>query len=207
MKLDEVTTKVLKRSELLTLVGYNASTSKINKQEQLVFYFIDTQCRVWTHHQVVRPSNLNSELMARKYLSNLGFNMVKTEPFDLYVDFFNEQERLKNVIGRVYEGKLVHRILKGDSFGDNKKHHYFDIDDIYNTRNHNQEILQRQFDTKCGLELEGKPYRLVWRDNPVIGEAEEGQDFEKLLKTKVILTKDFDPKVLEDNIKKEGLSH
>lgn len=162
MKVDQYSQKVIKDSELLYLFCLEVKESNLSGNMQIILHFVDKQNVHWTHHQLVDEKNLDVLKFGRLYFSNLGFNMVNTELADLARTYFESEVQVgklngkdyvyKNPSGRIfkcvdrcYYGRLVRRVMKGKAFKDGKKHVYFDVDFIYNSRDYNQEKLLSKF--------------------------------------------------------------
>ena len=84
MRIDEFKSKVIGEQKLV-LVGFDTKLSNYNGKEQIVFYFVDKQNRIWVHYQLVKSEACDIQI--RKFFVALGFNMSKREPIDLYYDF------------------------------------------------------------------------------------------------------------------------
>lgn len=166
MKLNELRTKFLKSNHLLTLVGFSTKTSNYSDALTIVFYFVDTQNRLFKHYQIVESETC--DLQIRKFFYNLGFNMKDRSPLDLYIDFntilyrqrgYLEDTILGKALGRVYKGTIVKRKMKWQERNDRGelvtvKKTFFDVDSILYTFAYQQDVLIKQFKEKsiqpCG---------------------------------------------------------
>lgn len=162
MKTHEYSQRVIKDSEILYLFGIEVNESNLSGNMQVILHFVDSKNVHWTHHQLVDEKNLAVLKFGRLYFSNLGFNMVQSTLDDLARTYFENEVRIGNLngksyvykvpsgrifkcVGRCYYGKLVRRVMKGEAFKDGKKHTYFDVDFVYNSRYFDQEKLLSRF--------------------------------------------------------------
>ena len=150
MKTHEYSQRVIKDSEILYLFGIEVNESNLSGNMQVILHFVDSKNVHWTHHQLVDEKNLAVLKFGRLYFSNLGFNMVNARLDDLARTYFENvykvpSGRIFKCVGRCYYGKLVRRVMKGEAFKDGKKHTYFDVDFIYNSRYFDQEKLLSRF--------------------------------------------------------------
>ena len=155
MKTQEYSQKVLGEQKLV-LVGFRTKLSNYNEKEQIVFYFADTQNRIWIHYQLVRSDTC--DLQIRKWFVNLGFNMTKRQPIDLFYDYNDIVQKKKGCIkdtqlgkalGRVYLATIVRRNMKWiDKDQKVVKKTFFDVDRVYDTYQLNQDVMIRQFKEK-----------------------------------------------------------
>lgn len=155
MKIHEYSSSLIKPNALMMCIGVGIGVSKLNDQATVKFYFADTQNRIWTHYQILDTSDSVISFKVKSYFRNLGFNMINKDPYDLYSEFNvcknvkdMDKPTLMNIIGKLYYGKIVKRVMKGDVFKDDKKHVYWDIDDICDTRVFNQEKMTELFKKK-----------------------------------------------------------
>lgn len=160
MKLHEAKAKFLKQDHMLTLVGVSTKTSNYNDAPTIVFYFVDTQNRIWKHYQIC--SSETCDLQIRKWFKNLGFNVKDRSPLDIFYDFndivYKQDGRLEDTIlskalGRVYKGSIVKRTMKWQQRNDRGelvtvKKTFFDVDHINYTFDHKQDVLIEQFQKK-----------------------------------------------------------
>lgn len=162
MKTQEYSQRVIKKSELLYLFGIEVKESNLSGNMQIILHFVDSKNLHWTHYQLVDEKNLAVLKFGRLYFSNMGFNMVNARLDDLARTYFENEVHIGNLngkeyvykvpsgrifkcVGRCYYGKLVRRVMKGEAFKDGKKHTYFDVDFIYNSRYLDQEKLLSRF--------------------------------------------------------------
>ena len=154
MQINELKSKVLGEQKLV-LVGFRTKLSNYNEKEQIVFYFADTQNRIWIHYQLVRSDTC--DLQIRKWFINLGFNMTKKQPIDLFYDYNDVMKKggcikdtqLGKALGRVYLATIVRRNMKWtDKEQKIVKKTFFDVDRVYDTYQLNQDVMIRQFKEK-----------------------------------------------------------
>lgn len=184
MKIDQFKETVLSQEELLYCWAVGVEESKLNGNLQIVFYFIDTHNCPYIHYQLCDEKNLNTLKYGRLFVSNLGFNMLNTSLADLARTYFNknyEDRRVKLAEGRVYKGRIVRREMKGDAFKDSKKHVYFDVDQINNSRFLNQEVLMQQFQSR--YKAQGWDFTKIKK---IEDEGEESRDWEEMIKNGIL---------------------
>lgn len=187
MKLHEAKVKFLKQDHMLTLVGVSTKTSNYNDMPTIVFYFVDTQNRIWKHYQIV-TSETGCDLQIRKFFYNLGFNVKDRSSLDIYYDFndtiYKKHGSLKDtilgkVLGRVYKGNIVKRAMKWQQRNDRGelvtvKKTFFDVDHINYTFDYKQDVLIEQFKKKS-VQANGEDVYSWW-----LGQMWEIADMEEL---------------------------
>ena len=152
MRIDEYRSKIIGEQKLV-LVGFDTKLSNYNGKEQIVFYFTDKQNRIWVHYQLVKSEAC--DLQIRKWFVNLGFNMSKREPIDLYYDFNNvvykkdgrvKDTQLGKALGRVYLANIVKRKMQWtDKSGKKVRKTFFDVDSVVDTFSLKQDVMIKQF--------------------------------------------------------------
>lgn len=186
MKLHEAKMKFLKQDHMLTLVGVSTKTSNYNDANTIVFYFVDTQNRIWKHYQICESKTC--DLQIRKWFYNLGFNVKDRSPLDIFIDFntiiYRQHGSIKDtilgkVLGRVYTGSIVKRTMKWQQRNDRGKlvtvkKTFFDVDHINCTFDHKQDVLIEQFKKKS-MQSNGDNVYDWW-----LGRMFEIQDMEEL---------------------------
>lgn len=159
MRVHEANATFYKRNHMLTLVSISATSSKLNGNEQLVFYFVDEKNRVFKHHQIMRSSTCDFNI--RKWFINLGFSMLDRDPMDLYVDFCKNELKdtiLSKALGRIYWGQIVKRNMKWEQNGKIIKRVFFDVDNILNPRDFSPTKMIEQFKKNSTYEAGGNVY-------------------------------------------------
>lgn len=152
MRIDEYRSKIIGEQKLV-LVGFDTKLSNYNGKEQIVFYFADKQNRIWVHYQLVKSEACDIQI--RKWFVNLGFNMTKREPIDLYYDFNNvvykkdgrvKDTQLGKALGRVYLANIVKRRMQWtDKSGKKVRKTFFDVDSVVDTFSLKQDVMIKQF--------------------------------------------------------------
>lgn len=146
MRAHEEKTQFFKKNHLLVLVSISATSSKLNGNEQLVFYFVDGKNRIWSHHQICRSQACDFQI--RKWFINLGFSMLDKDSMDLYIDFCKNDLKdtiLSKALGRVYWGQIVRRNMKWEQNGRMVKKVFFDVDNVLNPHDFSQEKMIEEF--------------------------------------------------------------
>ena len=147
MRINELKSKILGEQKLV-LVGFGTKLSNYNEKEQIVFYFADTQNRIWIHYQLVRSDTC--DLQIRKWFINLGFNMTKRQPIDLFYNYNDVMKKggcikdtqLGKALGRVYLATIIRRNMKWtDKEQKVVKKTFFDVDRVYDTYQLNQDVM------------------------------------------------------------------
>lgn len=145
-RVHEEKTTFYKKNHILTLVSISATSSKLNGNPQLVFYFVDEKNRVFKHCQICKSNTCDFQI--RKYFINLGFGMLDKDPMDLYVDFSTKELKdtiLSKALGRVYWGQIVKRNMKWEQNGKIVKKVFFDVDNVLNPRDFSPTKMIEQF--------------------------------------------------------------